>query len=62
MINLDKIVQIVCFNALVFMVIWSLLATLLTDPGSIPKHYRYNDDRINKTDLALKKVILANEG
>ena len=41
---------------------WSLLATFLTDPGFIPKHYRYNDGKINKTDLALKKVILANEG
>lgn len=60
--NLDQIVQLVCFNVLVFMAMWSLLATFLTDPGFIPMHYRYDDANINETDLALKKAILAKQG
>jgi len=35
------------------MAIFSLLTAYCTNPGYIPKGYRYDIDKINKTDLAL---------
>lgn len=44
------------------MAIWSLLTAYCINPGYIPKGYRYDTEKINKTDLALfQYVMLARE-
>jgi len=37
-----SLVAIILFNVGVFLAIWSLLATMLSDPGFLPLGYRYD--------------------
>jgi len=38
--------------------VWSLLTTNLIDPGYVPRGYRYEMEKINKTDLTLYQYTL----
>ena len=46
--NAGSITLTVVFNILVFMSLWSLLATMLSDPGYVPKNYEYDVSKMNK--------------
>jgi hypothetical protein len=46
---------IVVYNILAVMAVWSLMMTLLSDPGYVPKGHDYNKSHLSKTTLALFK-------
>jgi len=57
-----KISLLAIFYLFALLAIWSLLTAYWINPGYIPKGYRYDTDKINKTDLALYHyVMLARE-
>ena len=37
-----SLVAVILYNIVVFMALWSLLATMVSDPGFVPKGYRYD--------------------
>ena len=45
------------FGFLVLMSIWSLLATMCTDPGFIPFNYEYDVTKMTRTMESLYKFV-----
>ena len=46
--RLRVIIETCFYELFSFMMIWSHLATMCTDPGFIPFHYRYNTNVLTK--------------
>ena len=42
------LIELIVYELFSFMMLWSHLATMCTDPGFIPFHYRYDQDRLTK--------------
>lgn len=47
------ILEIIFYNLLALMSVWSLLMALFTNPGYVPQNYDYSQDKLSKTTLAL---------
>jgi hypothetical protein len=46
--TISTVVSVIIFNILVFMALWSLFASLLSDPGYIPINYTYDESKFSK--------------
>ena len=46
--TLKIIIEFVFYTVFAFMMWWSHISTMCTDPGFIPFHYRYNTDSLTK--------------
>lgn len=45
---IGSIVVILVYNVFVIMALWSLIATMVSDPGFVPKGYRYDFTRLTR--------------
>ena len=53
---------IVLYEVLVLMVLWCLIALIISDPGYVPKGYQYDLEALPPLDQALLRFLEANRG